>query len=222
MGRRQFDARARSLPTHAIQTPLTRPLRSLGSSTARRTAARRSRPSSSRKHRAMPHQHRRTRQNVKLATQHDAAARGDAHERQQRGSNGSATYSTPHVPAHPGGAARNPCTNFRSSTRATSARPKRGGDVGGITPCPGRASYHPCTTTYKLRCAQERPGATPKHGAQSPFFRFSDGRDPPPMPTMPPATPPLGSHAMPTQCTRLGNVCLSTCMGEGGTGMAWP
>ena len=38
MGRRQFDARARSLPTHAIQSPLTRPFRSLGYNRAKRTA----------------------------------------------------------------------------------------------------------------------------------------------------------------------------------------
>ena len=38
MGRRQFDARAQSLPTHAIQSPLTRPFRSLGYDQAKRTA----------------------------------------------------------------------------------------------------------------------------------------------------------------------------------------
>ena len=37
-GRRQFDARARSLPTHAIQSPLTRPFRTLGGDPAKRTA----------------------------------------------------------------------------------------------------------------------------------------------------------------------------------------
>ena len=41
MGCQQFDARARSLPTHAIQTPLTRPLRSLNISTAQRATAQR-------------------------------------------------------------------------------------------------------------------------------------------------------------------------------------
>lgn len=93
-----------------------------------------------------------------------------------------------------------------------------------------RASHHarvvlPATLALRLTsCAahksyREQP---PSMGLSPHFSRFSDGRDPPPMPTMLPATPPLGSHAMPTQRTRQGIVCLSACMGEGGTGMAWP
>lgn len=61
MGGRQFDARARSLPTHAIKTPLTRPLRSLGNDPTKRTATQRQQPSNVRKHRERPHQHRWTR-----------------------------------------------------------------------------------------------------------------------------------------------------------------
>jgi hypothetical protein len=61
MGGRQFDARARSLPTHAIKTPLTRPLRSLGNDPTKRTTTPWQQPSNVRKHREGPHQHRWTR-----------------------------------------------------------------------------------------------------------------------------------------------------------------
>lgn len=61
MGSQQFDARARSLPTTAIQLPLTRPVRSLGKTQAKRTATPRQIASGPRKHRARTHQHRRTR-----------------------------------------------------------------------------------------------------------------------------------------------------------------
>ena len=44
-GGRQFDARARSLPTHAVKIPLTRPLRSLGNDPTKRTTTRRRQPS---------------------------------------------------------------------------------------------------------------------------------------------------------------------------------
>ena len=127
MGRRQFDARARSLPTHAIQSPLTRPFRSLGYGQAKRTA----------------------------------------------------------TPGHPPRDYGN-IEQGRASTAGRESK-KIQGQIDSMSrrnhAMPGVSLQNPCTTTYKMRCAQGELRHDHGHGAK------------PQRPTSSPRT--RGHHTMP-------------------------
>ena len=303
MGRQQFDARAQSLPTHAIQSPLTRPFRSLGYDQAKRTAtpkhlprgygnieqgrastagreskkqgtnriniAETSRHASgeptkplrtrgAQVHRGMglsPHDQQSGR---RRGTSHHAPRSTYNHPRVGKGSFGApesiglnphdlgpatneeaadeeasrhvpkSTYNHPRTGKGSFGAPESmglsphdlgPATNemaadkgasrhaprctychprTASCAREASEHPRAWGSVpthvlGGITSCPRNTYHNPCTTTYKLRCAQEKLRHTHGHGAQS---------------------PPEGHHTVPSQANAPARTCAhAVCSG---------
>ena len=112
-----------------------------------------------------------------LATNEMAADKGASRHAPRR------TYRHPHT---------------ASCAREASEHPRAWGSVpthvlGGFTPCPRNTYHNPRTTTYKLRCAQEKLRHTHGHGAQS---------------------PPEGPHTVPSQANAPARTCAhAVCSG---------